>query len=88
LKKIGSGSFGLVFKAKILDDKNDKFVAVKFERLNIKKSVLHLEMAVLSFLQKTEHFARIYYFGKYSRYLCLVMELLGPSIMFITFLEI
>jgi hypothetical protein len=55
---------------------------VKFEKVDVEKSVLRLEMATLTYLQGVPHFTRIFHFGKFHGYSLLVMELLGPSLLF------
>jgi hypothetical protein len=58
------------------------FCAVKFEKMSQKKEVLPVEMETLVSLKSTPHFTNIYFFGKFKQYRFLVMDLMGPSLLF------
>jgi hypothetical protein len=72
----------------------NEYVAVKFEKQNVPKKVLHLEglfawlkflmsfhlASILSLLKNLPHFAQYICFGQYLNYKILIMQLLGPNI--------
>jgi serine/threonine protein kinase len=92
IKKIGTGSFGDIYSALVLDKRKIgvDFVAAKFEKEKVDKEVLHMEVGTLSYLQGfffvkfyfilgVKHFTNIYHFGRHGSFRCLIMELLGPK---------
>jgi serine/threonine protein kinase len=79
-KKIGVGTFGDIFMASSIKENLD--VAIKFEKLNVPKEVLYLEANALHLLKGSPHFPRFHYFGQYYQYKFLIMELLGPSLLY------
>jgi tau tubulin kinase len=79
IKKIGQGAFGETYQAKnIITGEN---VAIKIEKIDTKKQVLKLEVAVLKKLQECPHICRFISCGKIGdEYNYLVMELLGENL--------
>jgi len=78
LKSIGKGAFGEIFQCEDIDD--GKQVAVKTERLDSKKRVLKIEVAVLKKLQACPSICRYQQFGKHEDFHFVVMELLGENL--------
>jgi serine/threonine protein kinase len=83
VKKLGAGAFGDVFSCLNID--KNTMCAVKFEKSTVKKEVLPREMETLTFFRNTKHFANIYFYGKFKNYRFLVMDLMGPSLLFVIF---
>eukprot|EP01119_Soliformovum_irregulare_P002945 TRINITY_DN1319_c1_g2_i2.p1 TRINITY_DN1319_c1_g2~~TRINITY_DN1319_c1_g2_i2.p1 ORF type:complete len:469 (-),score=119.60 TRINITY_DN1319_c1_g2_i2:337-1743(-) len=78
LKKIGQGAFGEIHQAKNVI--TGEMVAVKVERVDSKKQVLKLEVAVLKKLQECPYVCRFITCGRFTDYNYLVMELLGENL--------
>lgn len=79
LHQINKGSFGLIFKARDLENELD--VAVKIEPYSVTKKYLIKEARILHKLQKNSHIPRIYWCGnKQPQTSFLVMELLGKNL--------
>jgi serine/threonine protein kinase len=83
MRKIGQGAFGDVYSA--LNVEKNVYCAVKFEKTSVRKQVLPVEMETLYILRNTNHFANVFFYGKFKEYKLLVMELLGPSLLFVVF---
>ena len=77
LKKIGKGSFGLVYLGQIIN--SNKFVAVKFEPKNQKDLILERESYLLYFLRGFG-IPEVITYGHNSKYNILIQTLLGNSI--------
>lgn len=82
-KKIGSGSFGVIYLGKNLYNKEK--VALKFEPINNKSKQLHFEYKVYRSLQNGEGIPLVFdYYNEYDtpwgKYNILVMELLQSSL--------
>ena len=77
LKKIGKGSFGLVYLAKIID--SHKYVAAKFEPKNQSDLILERECYFLYFL-KGFGIPEVITFGHNLKYNILIQTLLGNSL--------
>ena len=77
LKKIGKGSFGMVYLGKIINSNN--FVAVKFEPKNQTDLILERESYLLYYLRGFG-IPEVITFGHNSKYNILVQTLLGNSI--------
>lgn len=75
---IGSGTFGKVLYATSLDRKVE--YAIKFEKSNVKSSVIELEHEIYLNLQDGEGIPKIIWMGEYKKYKLMVMEVLGPSL--------
>jgi serine/threonine protein kinase len=75
---IGSGTFGKVLYATSLDRKVE--YAIKFEKSNVKSSVIELEYEIYLNLQDGEGIPKIIWMGEYKKYKLMVMEVLGPSL--------
>ncbi|KAF5367102.1 hypothetical protein D9758_003955 [Tetrapyrgos nigripes] len=76
-KKIGQGSFGVVFEGSML--LSDIPVAIKFER-NLESPKLVEEFNSYMALNGTLGVPQVYYFGQEGLHNVLVMDLLGPSL--------
>lgn len=77
-RKIGQGAFGEIFQGENVVTQEQ--VAVKVEKVDSKKQVLKLEVAVLKKLQPCEHVVPFVTCGRHGQYNYLVMELLGENI--------
>ena len=78
-KKIGEGSFGMIYIALNIDAKEKEEYAVKLENKDLSKSLLEIEAYILSKL-KAFGIPEIKIFGCNSDYNILIMELLGNSL--------
>ena len=78
-KKIGEGSFGMIYIASNIDAKEKEEYAVKLENKDLSKSLLEIEAYILSKL-KAFGIPEIKIFGCNSDYNILIMELLGNSL--------
>eukprot|EP00922_Rhytidocystis_sp_ex-Travisia-forbesii_P022379 GHVS01032766.1.p1 GENE.GHVS01032766.1~~GHVS01032766.1.p1 ORF type:complete len:541 (-),score=104.95 GHVS01032766.1:1147-2601(-) len=77
-RKIGSGSFGDIYKAVNVTSKEE--VAVKMESVKAKHPQLLYESKLLKHLQGGAGVAHVYYCDMEGDYNIMVMELLGPSL--------
>jgi len=77
IKKIGSGAFGVVYKA--LDKANNTLVAIKVEE-NKKMSRLQYEYNIYKELQNQIGFPKIHDFTETKKNFICIMEFLGPSL--------
>eukprot|EP00340_Litonotus_pictus_P008426 CAMPEP_0170523294 /NCGR_PEP_ID=MMETSP0209-20121228/8731_1 /TAXON_ID=665100 ORGANISM="Litonotus pictus, Strain P1" /NCGR_SAMPLE_ID=MMETSP0209 /ASSEMBLY_ACC=CAM_ASM_000301 /LENGTH=412 /DNA_ID=CAMNT_0010811313 /DNA_START=25 /DNA_END=1263 /DNA_ORIENTATION=- len=75
---IGSGTFGKVLYCSTLDGKKE--YAIKFEKSNVKSSVIEAEYEILQQLRQGEGVPSIAWTGEYKKYKLMVMDLLGPSL--------
>jgi casein kinase 1 len=75
---IGSGSFGKVFYG--IDINQKKEYAIKFEKSDLKNSVLNEELKIYGDLQGGEGIPKIHWSGNYSNNKVFIMDLLGPSL--------
>ena len=75
---IGSGSFGKVLYGMSLDRLNE--YAIKFEKSNIKNSVILEELKIYYDLKGGEGIPKIHWEGEYKKYKVFIMDLLGPSL--------
>lgn len=75
---IGSGTFGKVLYCSTLDNKNE--YAIKFEKSNVKSSVIEAEYDIYQQLKGGEGIPNIVWTGEYKKYKLMVMDLLGPSL--------
>lgn len=75
---IGSGTFGKVIYATSLDNKQE--YAIKFEKHNVKSSVIEAENEIYQQLKDGEGIPSIAWTGEYKKYKLMIMELLGPSL--------
>ena len=78
VEQIGSGSFGDVYKGKIIG--KDEYVAIKIESSTVKKPQLSKEAKIYKLVKDGVGFADIKYFGIEGEYSALVMPLLGISV--------
>ena len=81
--KIGSGSFGTIWKA--INIKTGLEVAVKTEPLESKSKQLYTECKIYSLLHTSEEIQhnplpQVYYYGIEEDQNILIMDLLGPSL--------
>jgi len=77
-RKIGQGAFGEIYQSKNVLTGED--VALKIEKVDTKKQVLKLEVAVLKKLQECPYVCRFITCGRYADYNYLAMELLGENL--------
>lgn len=80
IRKLGSGSFGSVYKGKHY--KNNNEVAIKFESIHARVKLLQHETIILKYLyeRNTRNIPAIYWYGNHSENLCLVMSLYDCSL--------
>lgn len=78
IKKIGAGAFGEIYSGKNII--TNELVAIKVERVDSKKQVLKLEVAVLKKLQACPYVCRFITCGRFNEYNYMIMELLGENI--------
>ena len=78
VQKIGSGSFGDVYKA--YNSRNGEEVAVKLESATTERPLLASENTLYNELSGSTGIPRVRWFGQESRYYVLVMDLLGSSL--------
>ncbi|EGC30968.1 hypothetical protein DICPUDRAFT_50476 [Dictyostelium purpureum] len=78
MKKIGQGAFGEIFSGKNII--NGEQIAIKVEKVDTKKQVLRLEVAVLKKLQLCPYVCRFITCGRHNDYNYMVMELLGENL--------
>lgn len=76
-KKLGSGSFGTVYKA--INIKNNNYIAIKVEN-NSKKPRLKHEIKLYKLLENHKGIPKIYSYEKIGNKEILSMEYLGPSL--------
>ncbi|KAJ6231326.1 tau-tubulin kinase 1 [Anaeramoeba flamelloides] len=77
-KRIGKGGFGEIYLSQDLKTKMP--VAIKFEKINPKKQVLKIEIAILRKLQVSPYVPKFVYYGRNLEYTYLIMELLGSNL--------
>ncbi len=76
--RLGSGSFGQIFKGINIKTKED--VAIKIESTNIKTPQLLHEYKILKTLKDGEGFPQIYLFTPFNDTLVMVMDLMGDNL--------
>ena len=76
--RLGSGSFGQIFKGINIKTKED--VAIKIESTNIKTPQLLHEYKILRTLKDGEGFPQIYLFTPFNDTLVMVMDLMGDNL--------
>jgi len=77
-KSIGKGAFGEIFSADDLE--MGCAVGIKVERIDSKKRVLKIEVAVLKKLQPCPFVCRYHQFGRHDDFYFVVMQLLGENL--------
>lgn len=77
-KSIGKGAFGEIYQCEDLE--TGAQVALKTEKLDSKKRVLKIEVAVLKKLQACPFVCRYQQFGRHEEFHFVVMELLGENL--------
>ena len=75
---IGSGTFGKVLYCSTMDSKNE--YAIKFEKSNVKSSVIEIEYEIYQSLAGGVGIPNIVWTGEYKKYKLMIMDLLGPSL--------
>ncbi len=78
LNKIGSGSFGDIYKA--VDVHTNEEVAIKLEPLSARHPQLLYETKIYKVLQGGVGIPNIRWYGVEGEYVAMVMDLLGPSL--------
>lgn len=78
VKKLGSGSFGEVYKA--IDLKTKAEVAVKLEPANTRHPQLEYESKVYKVMEGGIGIPKVYWHGHTGEHFAMVMDLLGPSL--------
>ncbi|KAB5511452.1 casein kinase 1, epsilon, partial [Coniochaeta sp. 2T2.1] len=79
-KKIGEGSFGIVYEGRMLSEGNWVPVAFKFEKRNPSCPQLRDDFRKYTILKGCPGIPSAYYFGEYHLHNILIMDLLGPSL--------
>jgi len=77
-QRIGSGSFGEVFL--IIDNRQKKRLAAKFELNNSKSPQLYYEYRICKLLKGGVGIPSVYWFGREKQFNIMIMDLLGPSL--------
>jgi len=77
-RKIGQGAFGEIYSGRNVV--TSEMVAIKIERVDSRKQVLKLEVAVLKKLQSCPYVVCFLTCGRYNDFNYLVMELLGENL--------
>ena len=75
IKKIGEGSFGIIYKAKY----ENNYYAMKFELIKNGQNLLENEAIIMNYL-KGPNIPYIKEYGSNSNYYILVMQLLGKNL--------
>lgn len=78
LRRIGAGAFGEIYSGRNVV--TSELVAIKIERVDSRRQVLKLEVAVLKRLQSCPWVVSFLTCGRYNDYNYLVMELLGENL--------
>jgi len=78
LEKIGSGTFGSIYKAEHLRTK--QLVAIKMESIDSKCKMLKNESTIYHYLSKKPGIPTVKWFGKDEENYYMVINLLGPSL--------
>jgi serine/threonine protein kinase len=76
--KIGSGSFGSVYKAQNV--RTEEFVAIKIEKIDDNIKLLKNESKIYHYLNKSEYVPCVKWFGKDDVNYYMVINLLGSSL--------
>ncbi|CAF0936618.1 unnamed protein product [Rotaria sordida] len=77
-RKLGSGSFGDVYRA--LNIQTGEYVAIKLESNNTYSQQLAFEAKLYKLMKDIQGIPKLFWFGEEGDYKCLVIELLGPSL--------
>lgn len=78
LNKLGSGSFGSIYKGQNIRTK--EFVAIKVEPINDNLNLLKNESIIYQYLNDCEYIPKIKWFGKDESNYYMVIDLLGYSL--------
>jgi len=78
LNKIGSGSFGSIYKGQNI--RTHEFVAIKIERISNELKLLKNESTIYYYLNDCRGIPSVKWFGKDDTNYYMVINLLGPSI--------
>ncbi|KAM7188993.1 kinase-like domain containing protein [Rhypophila sp. PSN 637] len=79
-KKIGEGSFGVLFEGKRLSGGNSIPVAFKFEPRTCQYPQLRDEYRIYTVLEGGEGFPRVHFFGRVKLHNVLILDQLGKSL--------
>eukprot|EP00923_Selenidium_pygospionis_P003975 GHVN01006313.1.p1 GENE.GHVN01006313.1~~GHVN01006313.1.p1 ORF type:complete len:441 (+),score=91.18 GHVN01006313.1:1624-2946(+) len=79
-KKIGSGSFGEIYRGVDVLSENRTECAIKVESRKAKHPQLEYEYRLLKHLQGAPGIAKVYSYSTMTDYCAMVIELLGPSL--------
>ena len=77
-KKIGSGSFGVIYQGTHVE--TGDIVAVKLEKANSRHPQLQYESRIYKHMKGTLGVPSVKFYGKEDDYYVLVMDMLGPSL--------
>jgi len=78
LNKIGSGSFGTIFKGQNI--RTNAFVAIKVESINNNTKLLKNESIIYQYLKGTNNIPNVKWFGKDVNNYYMVIDLLGQTL--------
>lgn len=77
-RKIGSGSFGVIFEGTHVETGDT--VAVKLEKADARHPQLQYESRIYKHMRKSPGVPSVKFYGKEEEYYVLVMDMLGPSL--------
>lgn len=78
-KKLGQGAFGIALSGYNIITNEE--VAMKLEHVKCESPMLHYESKIVEQLKGEVGFTQIHYYGVEGDYNCMVMDILGPSLL-------